>query len=230
MTISADIQKLDPGAVIELFELDCTALGGQLLRFHAGVNALGADLTWVGNVYTRYPIDASGFEQNARGTLPRPKIRVANVTGLVSSLARELNDLVGAKLTRKRTFLRYLDAVNFAGGNPSADPAQAFADEVWFVDRKASENRVLVEFELAAAFDLTGVKLPRRQVVQNVCAWQYRSAECSYAGGAVADLNDAPTTILENDQCGKRLASCKLRFGLVAQLPFGGFPACGLLR
>jgi lambda family phage minor tail protein L len=157
-------------------------------------------------------------------------VRVANITGLVSALARDYNDLVGATLTRKRTFLRYLDAVNFAAGNPSADPAQAFADEVWFVDRKASENRVLVEFELAASFDLAGVKLPRRQVVQNVCAWRYRSAECSYAGGAVADLNDNPTTDLAADQCGKRLASCKQRFGIYAVLPFGGFPSCGLIR
>ncbi|TCS68254.1 hypothetical protein EDC61_1305, partial [Sulfuritortus calidifontis] len=30
--------------------------------------------------------------------------------------------------------------------------------------------------------------------------------------------------------CGKRLASCKLRFGPYAELPFGGFPAVGLLR
>jgi lambda family phage minor tail protein L len=72
--------------------------------------------------------------------------------------------------------------------------------------------------------------LPRRQVVQNVCAWRYRSAECGYTGGAVADINDQPTTDPARDQCGKRLASCKLRFGQYAELPFGGFPAAGLIR
>jgi phage-related protein len=32
------------------------------------------------------------------------------------------------------------------------------------------------------------------------------------------------------DQCGKRLDSCKLRFGEGAVLPYGGFPAAGLVR
>lgn len=34
MTIEADIQKLEPGALIELFELDMTSLSGDILRFH----------------------------------------------------------------------------------------------------------------------------------------------------------------------------------------------------
>lgn len=72
--------------------------------------------------------------------------------------------------------------------------------------------------------------LPRRQCVQNVCPWQYRSAECGYTGGAVADKNDQATTDVAQDRCGKRLTSCRLRFGAFAELPFGGFPGCGLVR
>lgn len=231
MTIEADIQKLAPGALVDLFELDSTAIGGSVVRFHAGVNELGADVVWQGATYTRFPIEAEGFEWSGQGALPRPKIRVANITGLVGALARELQDLVGARLTRRRTFVKYLDAVNFTGGvNPSADPNCGFPDEVWFVDRKGAENGVFLEFELSAAFDVAGVMLPRRQCIQNVCTWQYRSAECGYAGGAVADRNDAATTVLADDDCGKRLASCKLRFGVYSELPFGAFPGVGLIR
>ena len=231
MTVAADIQKPDPGALVELFELDATALGGDVLRWHNGVNALGSDVVFDGLLYTRLPVMASGFEKRGSGTLPRPKLSVANITGLVGALVREFDGLVGARVTRRRTFARYLDAVNFPGGvNPEADPNAVFPDEVWFIDRKESENGVFVQFELAAAFDVAGVMLPRRQCVQNVCPWQYRSAECGYTGGAVADKNDQATTDVAQDRCGKRLTSCRLRFGAFAELPFGGFPGCGLVR
>lgn len=229
--IESDVQKLNPGAIVDLFELDCTSLGDAVFYWHNGVNALGADVVWQGNTYTRLPVEARGFERSSKGQIPRPTVKVANVSGLIGALARSLDDLVGAKLTRRRTFVKYLDAVNFSGGvNPTADPAVGFADEVYFVDRKASENGIFVEFELTAAFDVQGVQLPRRQFVQNVCTWQYRSAECGYAGGAVADRNDVATTDINSDACGKRLASCKLRFGTFAELPYGGFPGVGLVR
>jgi lambda family phage minor tail protein L len=229
VTVRADVQTFAPGAIVELYELDTTVIGGaDVFRFTPhGPNELGGDIVWSGKTYTRFPIDASGFERRGQGSLPRPKLAVANVTGIIGAVA---DSLIGAKLTRTRTFVKYLDAVNFAGGNPAADPNQWIDREIWFIDRKSVENKVLVEFELSAAFDLAGVMLPRRQVVQNVCAWRYRSAECGYTGGAVADINDQPTGSMAADQCGKRLASCKLRFGQYGELPFGGFPAAGLIR
>lgn len=231
MTIQADLQQLAPNSIVELFELDCTTLGGTVLRFHNGKNALGSDVVWNGNTYSAFPIEASGFEFRGKGQLPRPTLRVANVTGLLGALVRSYQDLVGAKLTRRRTLVKYLDAVNFPGGtNPSADPSAALPDDVYFIDRKATENKVLIEFELAAAFDVTGVQLPRRVVVQNICSWRYRGAECGYTGATYLDTNDQPVGTLEQDVCGKRLSSCKARFGQFAELPFGGFPAAGLTR
>ena len=231
MTVKAAIQTATPGALVELYDLDVTAIGGaQVYRFAADVNALGADIVWGGQTYTRFPLEASGFERGGQGKLPRPSLRVANVTGLIGALALELGDLVGAKVTRTRTFVQYLDVVNFAAGNPTADPNQWLDREIWFIDRKAAENKIFVEWELAAAFDVAGVLLPRRQVIQNICTWRYRGAECGYAGGAVATANDAATSDPALDVCGKRLASCRLRFGAHAELPYGGFPAAGLLR
>ncbi len=221
--ISTDVQKLSAGSVIDLYEIDATAIDGDVLRWVNETNSLGADVVWQGNTYTRFPIEANGFTKSGRGTQPRPTIRGSNAAGVLGALVRDNEDLVGAKFTRRRTFVKYLDAVNFSGGNASADPNVYFADEIWYVDRKSSENGIFIEFELASAMDLTNVKLPKRQVTQNVCAWQYRSTECGYAGGPVATIVDLPTSDLAQDVCGHRVSSCKLRFGNNATLPYGGF-------
>lgn len=180
-TITSEIQKLEPSAIVELFEMDATAFGGDLLRFHAGTNGLRQNLVWQGNTYTAFPIKASGFDVSGNGQLPRPKLQVANVTGAITLLVLTYDDLLGAKITRKRTLAKYLDAVNFPGGtNPTADDTAEFADDIFFVDRKVAETRDVVEFELAAAFDVAGVQLPRRQIIQNVCVWRYRGGECGW--------------------------------------------------
>ncbi len=45
------------------------------------------------------------------------------------------------------------------------DPTASFPNEVYFIDRKVMETRNIIQFELAASFDLHGVKIPRRQVL-----------------------------------------------------------------
>jgi lambda family phage minor tail protein L len=229
--ITAEIQKLAPSAVIELYVLDLSIFGQGPVRFHAGTNALLQRVVWQGYAYEAFPIQVEGFEFNGGGQVPRPRLRVANVTGSITALVLSYQDLVGARITRKRTLAKYLDAVNFEGGlNPTADPLAEFADDVYSVDRKSRETREVVEFELAASFDLEGVSLPRRQIVQNVCPWSYRGAECGYTGSAYFNASDELVSSRAQDTCGKRLASCQRRFGTNAELPFGGFPAAGLFR
>ncbi len=231
-SIARDVQRLAPGFLITLFELDSTHIpGGTVLRWHNGVNALGADVIWDGNTYSRHPVEASGFERNSKGTMPSPRLRSGNITGLLGAYARESQDLLGTRVTRRRTLLKYLDAVNFSGGvNPTADPSGAWPDEVWFIARKLSEDEMFIEFELSSSFDVRGIRLPRRQCIQNTCPWKYRSAECGYSGGPVADISDNPTFDPSLDSCGKRLASCRIRFGAHNELNFGGVPGVGLVR
>lgn len=234
MTVASDIQKPDPGTLVELFTLDATGIGGDVFNFHAGTNGLGNDVVWQGVTYVRYPVEAEGFDWKSQGTAARPKLRASNIGGVLGSAIRAHDDLVGAKITRKRTFVRYLDAVNFAEGNPYADPNVAFSDDIYFVDRKSAENLVLIEWELASAMDLAGVKLPSRQIIANTCPWKYRGPDCGYVGGPVATYADIATSDPAEDQCGHRLASCRKRFatsnGGDGVLRFGGFPAAGLVR
>ena len=227
------LQEIAPGAIIELFTLELNTLQHgvtETYRFHAGssLNNNG-QVTWAGNAYLRFPVEADGFQYNGSGQLPRPTLRIANLTGTITALLLTLpNGIEGAKVTRIRTLARYLDAVNFPGGvSPyTPDPTAAFPAEVYYIDRKSSETRDVIEFELAAAFDLAGVRAPKRQCL-TICPWVYRSTECSYTGSSYFDENDGAVATLALDRCGKRLSSCKARFGDVAELPFGGFPGVG---
>ncbi|MFZ6813757.1 phage minor tail protein L [Undibacterium sp. Rencai35W] len=228
-TIQSEIQSLAPSALIELFVLDLAKQGGGVFHFHTGTNELSGDVVWQGQTYSRFPIEATGFDKRSTGALPRPVVKVSNAQGLMGAQARQFGYFLGCRFIRKRTFARFLDAVNFAAGNPQADPNQALPDDIWIIDRKANENPTQMEFELASALDMQGVALPRRQMIQNCCAWVYRSPECGYAGGAVAKEDGTATADLMLDLCGKRLTDCKLRFGS-GVLPYGGFPGCGLVQ
>lgn len=219
-----EVQKLAPAAKLEFFHLDFTNIpGGGHLYFHCGTNNLQAPVIWQGQTYMALPVEAEGFDLTTQGALPRPKLRVANLNGVFSAEVMLYDDLVGAKLTRKRTFAKYLDAANFPGGNADANPTVHYEDDLWYINQKVSENRYLIEFELASAFDLAGVQLPYRQVNQNSCPWTYRGAECGYNGSAYFDNKDQAETDPAKDVCGKALSSCKARFGNNV-LPFGGFP------
>lgn len=414
---TSDLQSISPSAIIELFELQLvTALHGSadVYRFHAGssLNANGA-IIWNSNTYTRYPVEADGFEYTGNGQLPQPRLRVANILGTITSLLLSVNavtpgnDLIGAKVTRIRTLARYIDAANFparrnlflrsdefdsatwtkvraavtantaqgpfgettadllrddttassthyaeqtvsgltsgtqysfsvyarpsgrnflrlelpsggaftatqaavfdlssgkvsstvgtaaaavaetgngwvrcsitattgaagsvaarvylqstagstsytgngasgvllsdaqieAGGvtsyqdigasfsqNPlgTPDPTVEFPREIYYVSQKSLENRDVVEFTLSAAFDMQGVRAPKRQCIGNICQWTYRSAECGYTGTGYYDENDSPVGSAALDVCGKRVSSCQLRFAFISNLPTSG--------
>lgn len=222
LTPLAEIQKVAPSAIIELFELQLDTINhgvNETYRFHAGtnLNANGA-MVWAGNTYLRFPVEADSFEYSGNGQLPRPKIRVSNIMGTITALLLSLpSGLERAKVTRIRTLARYIDAVNFPGSvNPygSPDPTAEFPREIYYIDRKSTETRELVEFELAAAFDLSGVRGPKRQCISTICQWKYRSAECGYTAAAYYDANDNPVGSAGLDVCGKRLNSCETRFDL----------------
>lgn len=224
-TIPTDIQKFDPGQIVEMFVIDASNLpGGSTYYFYNGTLFDGStygSVVWQGQTYAPLPMSVTGFEFSGNGTLPRPKVQISNVSGVISGLVLAYTDLVGAKVTRKRTFAKYLD------GMPGADSTAGFPDDIYYIDRKTAENKIYVEWELSSSFDVQGVRLPSRQIVVNSCQWAYRSSECSYAGTNYFDANDNPVTSSSQDVCAKRLTSCKARFGS-GNLPFGAFPAASL--
>lgn len=228
MTITGDIQGLEPGGLVDLFEVDATILLVGILRFH-GYTQVGT-IWWKGLEYSPWPIQADGFDRTSDKP-PTPVFSLANLDGSITALCLSYGDLVGSKFTRRRTLTKYLDAANFPGGvNPTADPTQQMPDEIWYVERKTNETAEQVSFELASAMDFNNIMLPRRQIIANQCPWAYRDSNCGYTGGPVAKVDDTPTSDPLLDDCGKRVNSCKFRFGAAGQLRHGGFPAAGLIR
>ena len=179
--VFSDIQKVNPSAIIELFTLtlDNTLHGATTVyRFHAGTNLdANGKIVWAGNDYLRFPVQSTGFAYQ-RGQLPRPTLTVSNMgTPSISAILLTVNqttagnDLTGAKVVRIRTMARFLDAANFSGStNPfgTPDPNAEFPQEIYYVDRKSAENREIVSWELAAVFDLAGIRSPKRQCTRSL--------------------------------------------------------------
>lgn len=194
-----------------------TMLSYRTLRFFADLNINSTEVTWQGNKYALFPVQADGFEYSLSGQLPTPILTIANIGGLLTILSMKLGDFLGAKVSRKRTMLKFLDAVNFSGGNASADPTAEFPAEVYFIDRKVEETDEYIKYELASSLDITSVSLPKRTILQNHCFWIFKDSNCGYTGTAFTS-------------CGKTLDDCKARYGASSELPFGGFPGAGLLQ
>lgn len=111
--VVTEIQTLEPSAVIELFSMDMSAVGGPVVNYHGGTSGKLTAVVWQGVTYYPFPVQASGFEFNGRGQLPRPKITFANVTSAITALILQYGDPIGCKVTRKRTLAKFLDAANF---------------------------------------------------------------------------------------------------------------------
>ena len=179
--VFSDIQKINPSAIIELFTLtlDNTLHGATTVyRFHAGTNLdANGKIVWAGNDYLRFPVQATGFAYK-KGQLPRPVLTVSNMGSLsISAILLTVNqttpgnDLTGAKVVRIRTMAKFLDAANFSGAtNPFGTPDNTaeFPQEIYYIDRKSAENREVVSWELAAVFDLAGIRSPKRQCTRSL--------------------------------------------------------------
>ncbi len=230
-SIYADLSVLSPSSIIELFELHLNTTlhnSSTIVRWHNGCNAnITGDIVFNSQSYTRMAIEATGFKKSTSGTLPRPTLTVANTDQLITFLLRDVNlfntgnDLNGAVVKRLQTCKKFLDSES------TADPYAQYPIESFEIDRKASENKNLVSFELVTVVDKPNEYLPRRQLLGNCCQWQYRSSECSYTGSNYFNKNDVVVSTLAADVCGKRLSSCKKRFGENGVLPFGSFPTAG---
>lgn len=216
--LAEELLRLAPTAVIDLFEVYLTPAMNDgpeiVLRYHAGKNGLTEDIKFGTEIYPAVPVEIDGFEFSARGTLPRPTLKVANVDNAITLLMLTYNPL-GAKVQRIRTFAKFIDTTNFNQQVPFAseldvDDAlateggdslimQTFNDtsdanakivETWYIDRVSGENQQFVEFELAPKIDLINVSLPRR-TIEEFCPWKYRQKECGYTGDKCFTVNDA---------------------------------------
>lgn len=233
--IENDAQKLEPGALVELFELDASNISGDILRFH-GYTQVG-NIIWQGNEYYPWAIEATGFGKTGVGQQPSPTLRVGNIgqdgngdsiVGIITALCLITDDLVGARMTRFRTLAQYLD------DSPTADPNEQFPPEIWIVEEKVSETRTIVEFRLSSALDFENQQLPGNKIIANHCLalkkGGYRGYWCNYTGPNMFDINDNPVTDPALDKCAGMVQSCKKRFGEFEVINFVGAPSADRVR
>ena len=87
-------------------------------------NIIVRDIIWQGQVYSPVAIKSDGLELRGDGKASMPSLAIANtlngINGAMSALCLQLSDFAGAKLTVITTLAKYLDAANFASGNPQA--------------------------------------------------------------------------------------------------------------
>ena len=231
-TIDSAVQEFSPGNLVELYVVDLTVLGGGVTRWANSAHAATA-ITFDGDIYTPIAIEVEGFEWNGRGSIPTPTIRLFPSDGIKAAMLA-YGDLIGAKLTRIKTFSRFLD------GEPDADPNQKFPDEVYFFEQKTAFNKTVVEWSLSSVLDQEGVMIPKVPFLKDICQQKYRryngttspasfdyvlpaDGGCPYTGTSYFDVDGNAVTI-DADKCGKRLSECKRRFGDYAVLPFMAFP------
>ncbi|OUW06587.1 MAG: phage minor tail protein L [Betaproteobacteria bacterium TMED156] len=128
--------------------------------------------------YTPIPIELEGFDVQSDGAIARPTMTVANIESTFKDALGGLGfeDLIGKRITRRTTQEKYL-----VGNSGDSTPPVEFPSVTYVIDRLASKSVMAVEFELAAPFDLAGIKLPRRVVVGGACPWKYQGASTTLA-------------------------------------------------
>ncbi len=182
--------SLEPTSLIHLFEIDVadisfargvighnevSAQTNTVFRFHNNIKLTHSSIFWQGKEFIAAPIQAEGFEITSKGVLPTPKLSISvseesvPYLNILKERISQVGDLVGAKVTRIRTFAKFLDKENFyntttpPGFNPN--PNQEFPRDIFYIDRKSLENKNVIELELASILDVEGIKLPGRLVV-----------------------------------------------------------------
>ena len=215
--------SLSPSSLVTLFEIDVSVIGlnvgeisatevltesSTVFRFHNNIKLSSSSIFWRGNEYIAAPINAEGFETTSKGVLPTPKLSI-NISdegvaafNQLRQRIRDIGDLTGAKVTRIRTFAKFLDSENFKSGSFPAgfapNPNSEFPRDVFYIDRKNNENKYGMEFELASLLDVQGQKLPARLVVANSCPFQYRGEGCLYEYSARRNITEHGSALDSN--------------------------------
>ena len=229
--IATTSQQSAYGAVVTMYRFDATRLGGNVI--HVTTGPYNSRLVrFAGDVYSPVPIQIGDLSFK-NGELVAPTLMASNINGIFVAQLLALQDLVGTEITLIRTFDQFLD------DGPNPDPTARWPDETFFIDQLISQDHEMVRWRLASLIDQPHLKLPRRQIVRDVCMHNYRrfvdgqfdytQATCPYTGSASFDANDTPVSD-DKDRCSQMLSGCRLRFGEHGILPGRFFPGAARVR
>lgn len=221
-----ELSKLEQTATIQLFDVDLSPLGGTTYRFHNGLNENYENVIWQGFEYQGFPTKVDGIKRTSEGASNRPTFVLSNLTGIVTGLFVQYEELCGAIVYMREVYARFLDAHNFIDGkNPDADPNQEYVViyEIQKVNSISTKNTA--SFELSLPIEANNAIAPKNIITCTSCQWRYRKEGCDYNGSAYFDRFGNPVGSPAEDECGKREFDCKLRFGQDASIPIRLFPS-----
>jgi len=155
-SINAHINEIEPSTPVVLFEIDLNEIkpatiaypGGNpngpivsgVLRLHNDFNLFNINrgiIQWKNNYYVPFPIFGEQFDIPSNGTIPTPKLKFSSqylddeynsFYKYIRMQINELKDIVGAKVARRKSFVRYLHPDNFAG---KVNPFNEFSETPW---------------------------------------------------------------------------------------------------
>jgi lambda family phage minor tail protein L len=166
MIIDVNQQRIDSNFV-ELFIIN----DAYFTSYPTNVTFRDYEPPYTLRTYTSVPMEFSGAEQRSEGAYARPRLSVANILDTFKdAIGLSSDELIGKKLTRRRTLLKRLSS-----GSDSSPPTES-PIQIYYIDRKESENAQVITFELAAPFDLAGIKVPSRNIIPNTCSWVFQGA------------------------------------------------------
>ena len=206
------IQDLDQDADVFLYDLTNYRQSNpkEVFRFSnmAGVSFNGP--------YEAIPCSHDVIEITSVSTQPRLEITISDAAGAVTSLIDSVDGIENAKLTIRRTKVRYLDS----GSTPSTS---AILQQSELIVSRVSQfipgQACIIETQ--NPIDQGNLNLPCR-VAHTKCSWQYRGSYCGYTGNEMFKLDNSPTLDPDEDQCSKDLGGCRVRNNVIN---FGGYPA-----
>jgi lambda family phage minor tail protein L len=154
---SPDVLKLEHSAVIELYKVDLTTLGGQVLYFVNWTQTNFSNVYLAGQEYTAIPIKSEGYVRDIKLQFSTPNLSVSNVFSDVSTLLRAFNGMVWAKVTRLEILAKNLDGV------PGANPNEYESLNVHYISAYVEDGKNVL-FTLRSVLDRK-LDLPRRRIV-----------------------------------------------------------------
>jgi lambda family phage minor tail protein L len=220
--------------IVILYQVDLNPLGvNEILCFckHTSDPVTGMLISFLGQTYEGVDVDSDGLEWAGAGASPQPTIRISNVGTFASGLLVQYGNLIGATVTRIRTYGRFLD-----GHSDAAVAASQYQVESFRVEQKIAHNKVFVQLRLASVIDQEGRMLPQMRILRDTCQWRYRGynantgawdyskATCPYTAEGYFDINGNGVGSMEQDLPSKRFDTCcKPRYSGIGPYPFGGF-------
>lgn len=154
-TIQQIIQQAQTDPIIDLYKLDLTILNGSIYYFTPMTAANGTTLVTGNRIWQAMPIMIENLSYSTIDAPAKPTLTVSNINKTLLWGVISLGDLVGATLTRWRTFSSLLTGT-------SSTTTSSLPNDKFFVEKKLVHNKMNIQWQLTSVIDKSGASIPKR--------------------------------------------------------------------